>query len=103
MERYRSLGRRAKCYTGLGGHRVPFGTLWRGLPRVEVMNCQGTGQFLVAERLEVPRRGQVPRTAVALGQSGVSNLPEQPLHKAILPALRGQRIGVVLHYFAPNK
>jgi len=61
---------------------------------------QDAGQLVVDQRLEIACRRQVPRASIAPGKRAVRDLLDQPLHEAILAALRGARIVVEHHQLA---
>ncbi len=90
----RPLRRAAKRNPRLRGDGRAFGTAGMRLVRVDVVLRQDARQLLVAERLVVARRRQVPCSPVVAGQGGVGDLAQQPLDEPILAPLRRARIVV---------
>ena len=71
--------------------------------RGQVVRREGAGQLVVAEPLEVARRGEVPRAAVAAGQRAVGHLADERLDEGVLAAFRRARVGFEVEQLAPDQ
>ena len=69
----------------------------------EVVGGQGTDELVLAERLEMPRRGEMPVAAVTLGQRRVRDLADERLDEAVLAAFRRPRVDLLDEDLAPDE
>ena len=81
------LGGAVEGEAGLDAERSPLVALGALLVGGQVVGGEHAGQLLVAERLEVARRGEVPLAALAAGERAVGDLAHQALGEAVLPPL----------------
>ena len=82
------IGGGPKSDPRLARERLGFGTFGRRPERRQVVGCQCAGELVVAERLEVARRGQVPAAAVAQREGRVGDLADDGLDERVLAPFR---------------
>ena len=92
-----------QAHARLAGDRIGLGTFVGGVIGGQVVAGQGPGRLLRFDGLEVARRGQVTRAALAQGQRVVGDLADQRLDVAVLSTLRRPRVGVDLEQLAPDQ
>ena len=87
----------------LGRERIGLGARVGRLAGREVVAGQRAGQLVVAERLVVARRGEVPRAPVAPRERAVGDLADERLDEPVLAALRRARIALDVEQLAPDE
>ena len=93
-------GRASRAWTATASASAPSG---RCLVGRDVVRGQRAGQLVVAERLEVARRGEVAGPPLALGQRAVGDLADERLDEAVLAALGAARVGLDVEQLAPDE
>jgi hypothetical protein len=97
------LGRSAEGDARLARDGVGLRTVIRRPMGIEVVRRKGTGQLLVAERLEVAGGGEVPRPPVSPGEHAVRDLADQRLHEAVLPPLGRAGVSILDEHLLPHQ
>ena len=87
-ERRGPLRRGGEREARLDGDGVRLGARLRGVVGRQVVRRERPGELLVAERLEVAGRGQVPRPAIASSERPVRDLADERLDELVLASLR---------------
>lgn len=67
------------------------------------MARQDAGELVIPERLDVPRRSEVPGLPISSGQRVVRHLADQRLHECVLATLRTAWIGLQGEQLAPDQ
>ena len=97
------LGRARQSQARLDPDGIGLGAVGRGSVGRDVVGGEGTGQFVVAERLEIASRGEVSGAPLALRQGPVGDLADQRLDEPVLTPLRAARIHLDVEQLPPHE